>query len=69
MSRDGKDDAFRQHAQICLELAQKTDDSESKAALIDMAHSWHALAETHEKNSQTTLVYEPQRGVSARDVP
>jgi hypothetical protein len=23
-----------------------------------MAHSWHALADTHEKNSQTTLVYE-----------
>jgi len=58
MSRDGKDDAFRQHAIICLGLAQKTEDSESKAALIDMAHSWHALADTHEKNSQTTLVYE-----------
>jgi hypothetical protein len=58
MSRDGKDDVFREHAKICLELAQKTDDPESRAALVDMAHSWHALAKTHDKNSQTTLVYE-----------
>jgi hypothetical protein len=58
MSRDGKDDVFRRHAKVCLEVAQKTDDPESKAALIDMAQSWHALAQTHDKNGQITLVYE-----------
>jgi hypothetical protein len=58
MSRDGKADVYRVHAAQCIQLSQMTDDPESKAALLDMAQSWHALARQHDKNSRTTIVYE-----------
>jgi hypothetical protein len=59
MSRDDRDDEYRLHAKICLALAQKTDNPESKAALVDLAHSWHTLAQQHDRNSQSeTLVDE-----------
>jgi hypothetical protein len=67
MSRDGRDDEYRLHAKICLELAQKTDNPESKGALIDMAHSWHALAQQHDKSSQSeTPVYDTQPAVDRK---
>jgi len=36
----------------------KTDDSEAKLALLDMARAWRVLANQNDKNSQSTLVYE-----------
>jgi hypothetical protein len=67
MSRDGRDDEYRLHAKICLDLAQKTDDPESKAALVDMAHSWHNLAQQHDKSSRSeTLVYETPPAVDKK---
>ena len=58
MSRDGKADVYRVHAARCIQLAQKTDDSEAKLALLDMARAWRVLANQNDKNSQSTLVYE-----------
>jgi hypothetical protein len=58
MSRDGQVEAYRAHAATCVQLAQKTIDSEIKIALLDMARAWLNLADQAEKNSQTTLVYE-----------
>jgi len=67
MLRDGHADVYRVHAAQCVLLAQKTDDPESKLALLDMARSWQALANQNDKNSRTSLVYEtpePRQQVS-----
>ena len=72
MLRDGQADVYRVHAAQCVLLAQKTDDSESKLALLDMARSWQALANQNDKNSQTSLVYEtpePRRQVAQQQQP
>jgi hypothetical protein len=69
MSRDGHAAAYRVHAAQCILLAQRTEDSDSKIALLDMAHAWLALADQNDKNSQVTLVYEtpePRRRVVQR---
>jgi hypothetical protein len=58
MSRDGQAEVYRVHAAQCIQLAQKTDDSEAKLGLLDMARAWLDLANQNDKNSQTTLVYE-----------
>jgi hypothetical protein len=58
MSRDGQREVYREHAAQCIHLAQKTEDSEVKLGLVAMAHSWLALADQNDKNSQTMLVYE-----------
>ncbi len=55
---DGQVDVYRAHAGVCLWLAQKSSDSETRVVLLDMARAWLALAEQGEKNRQTTLVYE-----------
>jgi hypothetical protein len=67
MLRDGQADVYRVHAAQCVLLAQKTDDPESKLALLDIARSWQALANQNDKNSRTALVYEtpePRRQVA-----
>ena len=58
MLRDGQDEIYRAHAAKCIQVAQNTADSEAKLALLEMARAWRALANQHDKNSQTTLVYE-----------
>jgi hypothetical protein len=58
MLRVGKATVYRVHAAQYVLLAQKTDDPESKLALLDMARSWQALANQNDKNSRTSLVYE-----------
>ncbi len=55
---DGQVEVYRTHDGVCLWLAQKTADRESRVILLDMARAWLALAEQGEKNRQTTLVYE-----------
>ena len=55
---DGQVEGYRIHAGVCLWLAQRTSDRETKLVLLDMARAWQALAEQGEKNRQTTLVYE-----------
>jgi hypothetical protein len=55
---DRKIEGNRTHAGVCLWLAQRTSDRETKLILLDMARAWVALAEQGEKNRQTTLVYE-----------
>jgi hypothetical protein len=72
MSRDGQADIYRVHAAQCILLAQKTEDADSKMALLDMAHAWLALANQNDKNSQVTLVYEtpePRRHVVQQQQP
>ncbi len=56
-SADGQVEVYRIHSGVCLWLAQKTDDRETKLILLDMARAWLALADQGEKNRQTTLVY------------
>jgi hypothetical protein len=66
MSRDGHAAVYRVHAAQCILLAQRTEHSDSKIALLDMANAWLALADQNDKNSQVTLVYEtpePRRRV------
>jgi hypothetical protein len=59
MSHDGEADAYRVHAAQCVLLARKTDDPESKSALLNMAQAWLALVDQNDRNSQSpTLVYE-----------
>ena len=63
---DGQVEVYRIHAGVCVWLAQKTDDRETKLVLLDMARAWIALAEQGERNRQTTLVYEtpePRRDI------
>ncbi len=55
---DGQVEVYRTHAGVCLWLARKTADCETRVILLDMARAWLALAEQGEKNRQTTLVYE-----------
>lgn len=67
MVADGQIEVYRIHAGVCLWLARKTTDRETKLILLDMARAWLALADQHEKNSHTTLVYEtpePRRAVA-----
>jgi hypothetical protein len=49
---------YKVHAAARLEIARNAGDREGKIALLDLARAWLALAEQHDKNSQTTLVYE-----------
>jgi len=49
---------YRRNAAVCLDLAERTVDSEARAGLIEMAGSWLRLATLAEKNSKTDLVYE-----------
>jgi hypothetical protein len=67
MPSDGLGEVHRFHAATCIMLAQKTDDPQSKIALLDMARAWLALADQHDKNSRITLIYEtpePHRQVA-----
>jgi hypothetical protein len=61
MSRDGQPDVYRGQAAQCIQLAQKTDYPEVKLGLLDMARAWLALANQHDKNRQTTLVYDARQ--------
>jgi hypothetical protein len=56
--RDGQNAIYRAHAERCVEVAQRTADSEAKLALLEMARAWLTLAVQNNKNSQTALVYE-----------
>jgi hypothetical protein len=50
---------YRLHAAQCINLAQRSTDTQSRLALLDMARSWRMLADQAEKNSQTDIpVYE-----------
>ena len=69
---DGQIEVYRIYAGVCLWLAQRTGDRETKLILIDMARAWQALAEQGEKNRRTTLVYqtpEPRLGVAQQHGP
>jgi hypothetical protein len=57
MPSDGLGVVHRVHAATCIMLAQKTADLQSKIALLDMARAWLALADQHDKNSRTMLIY------------
>jgi hypothetical protein len=47
--------AYRLHAAHCVEIAGQTADSESKIALLNMAHAWVLLARQAEKNFETKI--------------
>ena len=58
MPRDGRGEVYRVYAATCVMLAQQMDDPQSKVALLNMAQAWLALADQHDKNNRTTLIYE-----------
>ena len=58
MPGDGRQEVYKMHAAACLDIARKTDNREGKIALLDIARAWLALADQHDKSSQTALVYE-----------
>jgi hypothetical protein len=66
--RMSKEEAYRQNAAKCLELADKTSDTPIRLGLIDMAHVWLRLAEQAEKNSHLDLVYETPPSAGPRRV-
>ena len=44
---------YRHNAEKCLELAQTSNDPDSKRALLGMANAWLKLAEQRVRNSET----------------
>jgi hypothetical protein len=42
---------YREHARECQELAARVDNAEHKAALIQMAETWEALARERERRA------------------
>jgi hypothetical protein len=49
---------YRVHAATCIQLAQQTDDPQSKVALLDIARAWINLFTRAEKSSHIALVHE-----------
>lgn len=49
---------YREHAAKCIKVAAGLSDTESKLALLDMAHAWLLLAEQALKNEALAVVYE-----------
>lgn len=45
MPDDNQEQAYKENAAACLEIARKTDDREGKIALLDIARAWLDLAE------------------------
>jgi hypothetical protein len=43
---------YRSHAAECVALAQKAQNPEDRARLLQMAQAWRELAERHEANEQ-----------------
>ena len=59
MASNGHADAYRVLAAKCISRAQKTDNTQSKLALLDMGKAWLLLAGQGDKNDHApTLVYE-----------
>jgi len=53
--------AYRLHAAMCTEIAERTSDLKNRLLLLKMAAAWLKLAEQAEKNSR---VYETPADVS-----
>jgi hypothetical protein len=47
-------DWYRSNAEKCLALAYRSNDTDSKIALLAMANAWLALAEQVSKKKETT---------------
>ena len=62
--------AYRLHAAMCTEIAERTSDLKYRLVLLKMAVAWLTLAEQAEKNSQVykTLVPLQQRQQPGTDV-
>jgi hypothetical protein len=41
---------YRQHARDCLQIARNAQSSDERAILIEMAKTWHRLAQEKERN-------------------
>jgi hypothetical protein len=46
-------DEFRRYAAECLRVAQKTNNPNDKAMMLEMAQKWRELAERSERESDT----------------
>jgi hypothetical protein len=53
-----RSEEYRQLAAHCLRIAERVSDAEAKASLLEMARSWHSLADQAKRNSKADLVYE-----------
>ena len=51
--------AYRLHAAMCTEIAERTSDLKNRLVLLKMAAAWLTLAEQAEKNSQVHKTLEP----------
>jgi hypothetical protein len=51
--------AYRLHAAMCTEIAERTSDFKNRLVLLKMAAAWLTLAEQAEKNSQVYKTPEP----------
>jgi hypothetical protein len=51
--------AYRLHAAMCTEIAERTSDLKNRLVLLKMAAAWLTLAEQAEKNSQVYKTPEP----------
>jgi hypothetical protein len=61
-------DEYRQHAQVCLSIAQTTFEPRTKASMNAMAAAWLRLAVQAEKNGTLDLVYETPRAFEPQPV-
>ena len=50
--------AYRLHAAMCTEIAERTSDLKNRLVLLKMAAAWLTLAEQAEKNSQVYKIPE-----------
>lgn len=62
-----KQEAYRDNAARCLEMADKSFDVSIRLGLIDMAHVWLRLAEQAEKNDHLDAMHHarPSDGAAA----
>ena len=63
--------AYRLHAAMCMEIAERTSDLKNRLVLLKMAAAWLTLAEQAEKNSRVYKIPEPlqQQQQLGTDVP
>jgi hypothetical protein len=51
--------AYRLHAAMCIEIAERTSDLKNRLVLLKMAAAWLTLAEQAKKNSRVYKIPEP----------
>jgi hypothetical protein len=58
---------YQQHAQQCLDAAQRIQNAEKRAILLEMAQRWMRLAEKEDAPSSSTEPSQQQQQVRPKD--